>query len=311
MNLQQLEYIIALDTHRHFATAAEKCFVTQATLSMMVKKLEQELGVVIFDRSRQPVKPTAVGEIVITQARKALEEVKNINRLLQAHEGNVTGELHIGIIPTLAPYLLPKFLKQFTVEFPLVRIKISELFTDDIIRKLRTGQLDGGLLATPLHEKSIKEIPLFYESFMLYASTDEQVMKKKYILPADLDVNRLLLLEEGHCMRNQMLNFCELKRAHDALANFEYEAGSIDTLIKMVDQHQGITIIPELAAAEMDKRKRNRIRLFKPPAPVREISLVYHRDFHRKKLLEVFRESILKQIPAYMQKKHGDILDVE
>lgn len=311
MNLQQLEYIIAVDTHRQFSLAAEKCFVTQATLSMMVKKLEEELDVVIFDRSKHPVTPTALGEHVIAQARKALVEVYQIKGVIREYEGSVSGDLHIGIIPTLAPYLLPKFIKSFTAFYPLVKLKVSELLTEDIIRKLRNGQIDGGLLATPLSEKGIREVPLFYERFMLYANTDERIMKKKYVLPADLDVDRLLLLEEGHCLRNQLLNFCELKKAHDMAAGFDYEAGSIETLMKMVDQHQGITIIPELVAMDLDKRKHNRIRQFKAPVPVREISLVYHRDYHKKKLLEVLQETILAQVPSHMQQKKGDILEID
>ena len=311
MNLQQLEYIIAVDTYRHFVTASKKCFVTQATLSMMIKKLEDDLKIKIFNRSKQPVKPTEIGAIVIAQARRIVAEVKNVNRLILEHEGKITGELHIGIIPTLAPYLLHRFVKKFTEKYPALKLKVSELVTDDIISKLRNGQLDVGLLATPLNEKGLKEVPLFYERFMLYACTDEKGMKKKYILPDDIDSNRLLLLEEGHCMRSQVVNFCELKKAHETNNNFEYEAGSIETLMKMVDQHQGITIIPELAMEELDKRKQERIRFFKSPAPVREISLVYHNDYHKKKLLEILQQSILEHIPGHMYKMKGDVIEIK
>lgn len=311
MNLQQLEYVVAVDTHRHFTTAAARCFVTQATLSMMIRKLEHELDVVIFDRSKQPVKPTEIGAIVIAQARRILAEASNIRTLIEEHRGTVAGDLHIGIIPTLAPYLLPRFIRRFTASYPQIRLKISEMLTDDIVRKLRIGQLDGGLLATPLNEKDIREIPLFYESFLLYANTNEQVMKKKYVLPADLDVRKLLLLEEGHCMRNQLLNFCELKRAHDSVAGFDYEAGSIETLVRMVDHHQGITIIPELAALEMEKRKQNRLRRFKGPAPVREISLVYQSEFQKRRLLELLQQSISEALPPELKRNRGEVLEIE
>lgn len=311
MNLQQLEYITAVDTHRQFTTAAAKCFVTQATLSMMIRKLEEELNVTIFDRSKQPVRPTEIGEIIIAQARKVLAEAGNISRAIAEHQGSVAGDLHIGIIPTLAPYLLPRFIRRFIESYPLVRLRISELLTDTIIHSVRNGQLDGGLVATPLYEKGIRETPLFYERFLLYANTDEKVMRKKYVLPADLEANRLLLLQEGHCMRNQLLNFCELKKAQDGGSGFEYEAGSIETLVRMVDQHQGITIIPELAAMEIEKRKQNRLRQFKAPAPVREVSLVYHNDYHKRKLLQVLEQSITEALPPGMKRKKGEVLEID
>jgi LysR family hydrogen peroxide-inducible transcriptional activator len=301
MNLQQLEYIIAVDTHRHFVKAAENCFVTQATLSMMIKKLEGELGVQIFDRSKVPVIPTDIGREIIEQARIALKESKKIDEIVQHRRGLLTGHLRIGIIPTLAPYLLPLLLQQFLQEYPQVKLHISELNTATIIRQLEAQQLDAGILATPLNRPTLLEAPLFYEQFVVYAAEGNNLTRKKYILPSDLDVNQLWLLEEGHCLRNQTLNLCELKKKESELHHLDYEAGSIETLRKMVKINQGITIIPELAMNDLPEDEKECIRFFKPPAPVREISIVTYRHFVKEKLIGALRNSILSQVPAAMR----------
>jgi len=301
MTLQQLEYIVAVDTWRHFSTAAEKCHVTQPTLSMMIQKLELELDIKIFDRTRQPVVTTAIGEKVIEQARIVLSESGNLKKVVADQKGSVSGELRIGIIPTLAPYLLPLFLNNFLKKYPDLKLKISELTTQQIIEKLEVQKLDAGILATPLRVPSIKELPLFYEQFVVYASPNEQLMKKKYLLADDIDVNHLWLLEEGHCLRSQVVNLCELKRKETLMQNLDYEAGSIETLKKMVDINNGITILPELALRDLSKAQTNNIRYFKPPAPVREISIVTYRYFVKYNLIEALRKEILSKIPKLMQ----------
>jgi len=300
MTLQQLEYIVAVDTWRHFSTAAEKCFVTQPTLSMMIQKLEAELDVKIFDRTRQPVVTTAIGQKVIEQARIVLSEAGNLTKIVAEQKGAVSGELRIGIIPTLAPYLLPLFLNEFLKKYPDLKLKISELTTQDIIEKLEVQRLDAGILATPLKISSIKEHPLFYEEFVVYASQDEKLMKKKYLLADDIDVNHLWLLEEGHCLRSQVVNLCELKRKETLLQNLDYEAGSIETLKKMVDINSGITILPELALRDLSKAQEKNIRFFKAPAPVREVSIVTYRYFIKYNLIEALRKAILAKIPKHM-----------
>lgn len=211
MNLQQLEYIIAIDKYRHFVKAAEACFVTQATLSMMIKKLEEELEVKIFDRSKQPVVPTDIGEKIILQAKITLQHAQKIKELINEEQDKISGELRIGIIPTLAPYLLPLFLPSYLKNYPLVKIQISELTTEEIVQRLERNEIDAGILATPLENKILIEKPLFYEQFVVYASKEEQFRNKKYLLAEDIDVNRLWLLEEGHCLRSQVINLCELK----------------------------------------------------------------------------------------------------
>ncbi len=300
MNLQQLEYIVAVDTLKHFSAAAAKCNVTQPTLSMMIQKLEEELDVKIFDRSKQPVQTTEIGQTVIDQARMILGEAGNLKKLVAQQKGTISGELRIGIIPTLAPYLLPLFLNQFLKKYPLLKLKISELTTDQIIERLNAQHLDAGILATPLKNPTLQELPLFYEQFVVYASQAEKMMKKKYLLAADIDVNRLWLLEEGHCLRSQVVNLCELKRKEAILQNLDYEAGSIETLRKMVDLNNGITILPELALRDLTKAQLKNIRYFKSPEPVREVSIVTYRYFVKYHLIEVLKREIVANVPNHM-----------
>ena len=297
MTITQLEYIVAVDTHRHFATAAAQCFITQPTLSMQIQKLEEKLGSKIFDRSKQPVIPTEIGEEIIQQARIILNEVKKINQLISDKHGILQGELRIGIIPTLAPYLLPLFLQPFLKKYPDVVLKVKEMTTDIIVEKLKAGRIDAGLLVTPLQEASIKEYPLFYEELVAYVSKKNVAYKKTYVLADDIDLKELWLLEEGHCFRSQIINLCELKKQNKEQSNFEYEAGSVETLKKMVELNNGITILPELATLDFNTRQFNMIRHFKAPAPVREVSLVTHRDFIKKKLIDVLKEEIIAILP--------------
>jgi LysR family transcriptional regulator, hydrogen peroxide-inducible genes activator len=301
MNLQQLEYIIAVDNQRHFARAAEKCFVTQPTLSMMIHKLEEELDVKIFDRSTQPVKPTREGEEIIKRAKLILSQVNHLREYSNDLKGEVSGEIKLGIIPTLAPYLLPLFIRNFLDKHPGLRLIIKELRTDEIIAALKTGALDVALLATPLKVAELQEFPLFYEEFFVYASPKEALPKKGYLLKADIKPENLLLLEEGHCLRNQVFNLCELKDKGMQESGFSYEAGSIETLINLVDRNAGLTIVPELAAKRLTKSQKSQIREFNDPKPSREISLVVWQYFPRKKVLESLKEEILKMIPEEMK----------
>ncbi|HLO71570.1 MAG TPA: LysR substrate-binding domain-containing protein [Flavipsychrobacter sp.] len=301
MNLQQLEYIVAVDVHRHFVTAAERCFVTQATLSMMIKKLEDELEVKIFDRSKQPVVPTEIGKLIIAQAKKALQDTARIKEIVNEERGLVRGELKVGIIPTLAPYIIPMFINSFLKKYPDVKLQISELTTEAITEKLEQYSLDVGIMATPLNNAALIEQPLFYEQFVVYASAQEKLLKKKYLLAQDIDINRLWLLEEGHCLRSQVMNLCELKHREKELHQLDFESGSIETLKKIVDLNQGITILPELALNDLHASQRDRVRQFKSPAPVREISIVTFRHFVKEKLIDALKQEILDNIPADMK----------
>ncbi|MES2764093.1 MAG: LysR substrate-binding domain-containing protein [Bacteroidota bacterium] len=312
MNLQQLEYIIAVDRLKNFVKAAEACFVTQATLSMMIKKLEEELDIKIFDRSKQPVKTTEIGQKIIVQANRVLSESRQMREVIKKEKGIVDGELKIGIIPTLAPYLLPLFIKKYLIDFPLVKLVINEHTTDVITHKLKNGELDAGILATPLNDQSLKEQPLFYEKYFLYVNAEEKGFDKHYVLPKDIDVNRLWLLEEGHCMRSQILNFCTLKKQKESEEQFHYNAGSIETLRNMVDTNFGMTIIPELATSNLNVHQKKRLRIFKAPAPVREISIVTHREFLKATLIRSLKDTILSVISNEMkQSKNKEILDLD
>ncbi|UAY50943.1 hydrogen peroxide-inducible genes activator [Ferruginibacter albus] len=298
MTITQLEYTVALDTYRHFAKAAEKCFVTQPTLSMMIQKLEEELGVKIFDRTKQPITPTKNGEAIILRARQILAEANHLKAFAAELKGEITGELHIGIIPTLASSLLPLFIRSFTARYPHLKIFVKEMITDEIIIKLKTNELDIGLLATPLNDALLLETHLFFEEFFVYATKSEKLPQKKYLLPKEINLNHLWLLEEGHCLRNQIFNLCELKKKNVATENLHYEAGSIETLVNLVDKHHGITIVPKLAVQNLKPAQKKNIREFANPKPVREISIVTSVNFPRKKLVENLKEEIVGKLPA-------------
>ncbi|MBO9572048.1 MAG: LysR family transcriptional regulator [Chitinophagaceae bacterium] len=311
MTLVQLNYVVVVDNLRHFAEAAEQCHVTQPTLSMQIHKLEQELGVKIFDRSRQPVVPTENGIEIIAQARKILAEYEVIKNIVDQQKGIHAGELKVGIIPTLAPYLLPLFVQSFTQKYPGVKLVVQELTTEVIINKLREGRIDAAIMVTPLQEKGIKEHVLFYEKLVAYVSKKNALYKKNYLLSKDIDPSKLWLLEEGHCFRSQILNLCELQKAGKAGTHFEYEAGSIETLRRMVELNDGITILPELATMDLRTSQQQLVRQFRQPPPMREVSLVVHRDFVKKKLVEIFRQEIIASIPEKIKKnKSGAVVPI-
>lgn len=311
MNLQQLEYIIAVDQFRHFAKAAEKSCVTQPTLSMMIQKLEEEIGVKIFDRSKQPVVPTREGIEIINRAKNIIGEAKKLKDYAKELKGQVSGELFIGIIPTLAPYLLPLFINSFSAKYPELKVHIKEMITDEIISNLKQGDLDIGLLAGPLKEQQLEEYHLFFEEFFVYASKTEKLPKKKYLLPTQIDVNRLLLLEEGHCLRNQVFNLCTLKKVDENRSNLYYEAGSIETLINLVDSNNGITIIPKLATFHLKKHQLLNLREFANPKPVRDICLVTRDSYPRNRIVEFLSNEITTAIPFTMSGGKNNILSVD
>jgi LysR family hydrogen peroxide-inducible transcriptional activator len=302
MTFVQLEYIVALDKHRHFASAAADCFVTQPTLSMQIHKLEKELGIKIFDRSKQPVIPTEQGAEIILHAKRILAEREMMNEMINSKKGLVAGELKLGIIPTLAPYLLPLFVKEFTRKYPAIRLVVNEMMTDLIITRLREGKIDAGILVTPLMETGIREELLFYEELLVYVSKNNMAYEKQYVLAKDIDPEKLWLLEEGHCFRSQIMNLCELQKASKLGHHFEYEAGSIETLKRMVEINDGITILPELATMDLPAKQQQLLRNFKKPVPMRQLSLVMHRDFIKKRLIELLKKEIIAAVPEKIQK---------
>lgn len=298
MNIQQLEYIIAVDNHRHFAKAAEASFVTQPTLSMMIQKLEDELNVKIFDRSQLPVQPTAIGVQIINQARVIVSQVKQIKEIIQEEKGIVQGVFRLGIIPTIAPYLLPKLMKQHDENGYDIVLVIEENTTAQIVDKLMNGTLDGAILATPLKNEKITEHPIYYERFYAYVSPKEtSLYAKKELEEDDLNINRLWLLEEVHCLRGQILKLCNMRKRKSSHSLFSYEAGSINTLINIVDNNSGLTIIPEMAIDELTEAQKRNIRPLKGVSPVREISLVTRREFLRERVLNIIISEVKQAVP--------------
>ena len=310
MTLVQLEYIVALDTYRSFGVAAEKCFVTQPTMSMQVQKLEDELGVRLFDRSKQPITPTEIGIEILEQARTILKESYKLKELISNQKSSVSGELRIGIIPTMAPYLMPKVISAFMDKYPDVQLVIWEYMTDQIIHELKNGLLDCGILSTPLEDKSLQEIPLFYESFVAYLSKSSPLINKKNLQASDINLDDLWLLNEGHCMRNQILNICKRKKSND-LKPFEYNTDSVETLKRMVEMNKGITLLPELSISDFSVKQLDKVRYFKSPEPTREISIVTHRNYLKRKLILTLEKEILDAIPKRMRnKKKKEILGI-
>lgn len=299
MNIQQLEYIIAVDNFRHFAKAAESSFVTQPTLSMMIQKLEEELGVKIFDRSQLPVQPTPIGVQVINQARVIVSQVKQVKDIVQEEKGIVQGSLRIGIIPTISPYLLPKLIQKHTEHGYDIELIIEEATTEQIMEKLSSGTLDVGILATPLHNDRLAEYPVYYERFFAYVSPEEtSLYAKKELDEEDLNINRLWLLTEVHCFRSQILRLCNMRKKRNIHTLLSYEAGSIATLVSIVDQNSGLTIIPEMAIDHLTEVQKKNVRPLKKISPVREVSLVTRKEFLREKMLSLLVKEVKESVPA-------------
>jgi len=310
MTLVQLEYIVAVDTYRSFVGAAEKCFITQPTLSMQVQKLEEMLNVKIFDRSKQPVIPTEIGSQIIEQARLVLQESQKIKEIISSQQQDIVGELKVGIIPTVAPYLLPQVIASMMEKYPDLKLLIWEYTTEDIIHHLKTGVLDCGILATPLADNAIMEIPMYYENFVTYISKNSKLFKKKNIDANDLEDENIWLLNEGHCMRSQVLNICRSTK-DNRIQGLTYNTGSVETLIRMVDMNNGATLLPELALVDLSPKQLSKVRSFKSPEPVREISLVTHKNYIKKRMLNALKEEILAVIPKTMkQRKKKDVVGI-
>ena len=310
ITLTQLEYIVAVDTFRHFGRAAENCFITQPTLSMQIKKLEEDLEVIIFDRSKQPLIPTDIVRRIIDQARIALQESQKINNIIKDHKNLISGELKIGIIPTLAPYLLPLFIGNYKRKYPSINIKVEELTTANIIDHLNRDLIDVGILVTPLKEDRINEKPLFYEGMLLYLHDDHSLAKKPEIKLKDIASPELWLLSDGHCFRDQVINLCSFKGAVNSALPFHFEAGSLETIMNIIDKEGGMTIIPELATIEMSETRFEHVRTFADSNPLREVSLVYSRHYAKYKLIELLGKEIVASMPEkLLQKNRGTIVE--
>ncbi|MCF8276459.1 MAG: LysR family transcriptional regulator [Flavobacteriales bacterium] len=307
MTLQQLEYIRALDIERNFVRAAERCFVTQPSLTMQVQKLEEQLGVKIFDRSKKPLIPTPLGERIVAQAYAVLREAERLKELVKEQEGKLTGELKIGIIPTLAPYLLPLFVPLFERDFPNIRLLVQELQTNMIVEKLRKDELDLGILVTPIEEKGIQEMVLFNEPMVGYVGRNHRLFSKAEIAVSDLDLDDIWLLSEGHCLRAQVLNICKAHQK-DETHTFVFESGSLETLERLVEHHRGMTILPFLATINLDDAKRELLREFKGNLPIREVSIATNRVHVKTAMINALADSIRDSVPARLLEAQGEVV---
>ena len=309
ITLTQLEYILAVAKHGHFGKAAKECHITQPTLSQQIQKLETDLGTVIFDRSKKPILLTDAGSKLIEQAKVILTEVHKFSDLASQEPNTISGELSLGVIPTLAPYLLPLFLKDLSKKFPKLNLTVREMQTERIVEALENDRLDVGLLATPLNISQIEEYPLFYEPFYLYVATDHPLAKRSRIKQTDLKSEDIWLLTEGHCLRNQVLEICSLSKVGNHKKQVDFESGSIETLERLVDANGGYTLIPELALP-FSKSKKAVVQSFERPIPSRQVGLVYRRKQHKLQMIEALGEIIIASLPEEIRKLREKDLNV-
>ncbi|MFL9843753.1 hydrogen peroxide-inducible genes activator [Flavobacterium rhizosphaerae] len=293
MTITQLYYVLAVAEHKNFTVAAERCFVTQPTLSMQIQKLEEELDVQIFDRSKKPIQLTEVGQKIVTQAKNIVSESGRIKDIVDQQKGYIGGDFKVGIIPTIMPTLLPMFINNFIKKYPKVNLIIEEHTTEEIIRMVKNGQLDAAIAATPLDEESIKEIVLYYEPFVAYVPENNPSFKKKEFEVEDLEMNlsNILLLQDGHCFRNNVLNICKASSLPSD-NQFHIESGSFETMIRLADEGLGMTLLPYLHTLNMDSKSTAKLRPFKEPSPSREVSLIYSKKELKLHIIDALRNTI-------------------
>jgi len=296
MTLQQLEYVVALDTYRHYVKAAKKCYVTQPTLTIQVKKLEEELGFKIFDKSKQPFRPTPLGKMFIERARKILHMVAEMKAMIQEEVENLEGTFRLAVIPTIAPYLIPRFFGPFSKAHPHTHIHIEEFESTQILSALHRGEIDMAILAGPINEPFIREIPLYDEPFVFYGHP-ELFSDKSHLSVDDLKgISNVWVLKSGHCLRNQVLHICNQTDLADQTIRFQ--SGSIEALKRMVERYGGFTLVPEMAVQPHDPGRYLR---FTAPQPVREVCLATHINFHRMALLRAIQRSISHCVPSHFK----------
>ncbi len=294
MNIQQFQYILSLAEHRHFETAAEKCFISQSTLSTMISKFEQEVGITVFNRKKKPVEITIEGEVIIGRIRIIVNEINQLHESVLEIKGYKGGTIKIGCIPTVAPFLLPQFLPHFSKKYPQLFIEIKEKNTDEILRNLQSRDLDIGIISTPVNESNLNEIPLYKESFVLY---DTSGQSKKKLAIQTMNIDNFWLLEEGHCMRNQVINFCERnKKRINPTLNINFKAGSIDSLIRFTQANNGKTLLPYSSTLNFKEKDKKLISSLHSPAPFREVGMIYHHHFAKVKMVSLLYHEIMNQM---------------
>jgi LysR family hydrogen peroxide-inducible transcriptional activator len=301
MTLQQLEYILAVERYRHFGRAAEACNVTQPTLSAMIGKLEEELNAKLFDRNRQPICPTPVGEQVLRQAKEVLAQADSIKDIVEEEKHSLNGTFRVGILPTIAPYLLPRFFPQLMKKYPTLDIRVREMKTHEIKEALLQGDIDAGILAQIEGLEEYEQTHLFYEKYEGYVSREDALFAKETLRTSDVASSRdLWLLDEGHCFRDQMVRFCQMKSSQTS--QLAYNLGSMETFMRMVESGKGITFIPELAVMQLSGEQKELVRPFAIPVPTRQLILITNRNFIRQTLLDVIVKEIQASVPKEMLK---------
>ena len=291
MTITQLHYVLAVAEHQNFTKAAEKCFVTQPTLSMQIQKLENQLNILIFDRSKKPIELTDVGKKIVQQAKNIVNEADRIQDIVDQQKGFIGGEFKLGIIPTVMPTLLPMFLKTFIKKYPKVKLKIEELTTEDIISRINDGNLDAAIAATPLENENIKERVLYYEPFVCYIPKHHRLNEKNKIDVSDLDIDDMLLLEDGHCFRDGVINLCSVLKNHKE-DTFQLESGSIEMLVKLSNEGLGMTLLPYLHTLDIKENERNNLHDFSVPVPAREVSIIYHKSELKMQITQALQDVI-------------------
>ena len=291
MTITQLKYVLSVAEYQNFTVAAEHSFVTQPTLSMQIQKLEEELNIKIFNRSKKPIELTQIGKKIVEQAKVIVGESNRILDIVHQQKGFIGGEFKLGIIPTIMPTLLPMFLQNFTKKYPKVKLIIEELTTEEIIRKLSDGHIDAALAATPLENDSIKERPLYYETFVGLIPENHRLFKNKTITAEELEMGDILLLEDGHCFKDSVLNLCTAHKI-DNKKGFQLESGSFDTLIKLSKEGLGMTLLPYLHTLDLNDIDKSHLREFTNPPPAREVSLIYHKSQLKMQLIEALKKTI-------------------
>ncbi len=291
MTITQLQYVLAVAEHKNFTLAAEKCFVTQPTLSMQIQKVEEELNIIIFDRSKKPIQLTDIGHKIVNQAKNIVNEADRMQDIVEQQKGFIGGEFRLGIIPTIMPTLLPMFLNNFIKKYPKVKLIIEELNTDEIIAKLKNGRLDAAIAATPLMEEKIKEIVLYFEPFVAYIPETHKNFSKDEIEVSDLNLDEILLLQDGHCFRDGIINLCKNVDKNE-FNRFQLESGSFETLIKLADEGLGITLLPYLHTLDLKEKDLAKLKHFKEPKPAREVSLIYPKTELKIQIIDALRTTI-------------------
>lgn len=305
MTITQLQYVLAVAEHQNFTKAAQKVFVTQPTLSMQIQKLEEELDIQIFDRSKKPIQLTETGRKIVNQARNIVNESDRIQDIVDQQKGFIGGVFRLGVIPTIMPTLLPMFLNNFIRKYPKVKLKIEELNTEAIIEKLKEGHLDAAIAATPLELPGIKEQVLYYEPFVAYIPEGHRLAKKEDLVADDLDIDDMLLLEDGHCFKDGVLNLCKASRNYED-DNFQLESGSFETLLKLSNEGLGMTLLPYLHTLDIKEIDAKKLKMFREPSPAREVSLIYNRSELKIQIIEALRSTIagvIKGAIAYQNVK--------